>query len=1587
VFAEGEEQRTSCCSWRTDVDLLSEFLSALVRLCRHCCHAASSAADCTSDEVLFSTAGAGRGALSSALHRTTLRLLGHFGSPDLLSLSHTKFPSRLRGGITGTSYTDDAIRQQLLLQAYAMLWGDAGKARVVRIALRDLTCSGFFNAQPAPCIEGTPGVVLTELSVACGHSVQPVERGSAETTNVTEVWCNELWSTVGKPSYSAWLCELSYRLVDECFVSTSRVEAARSTRSLALCPDNFLEALKPVCKVDPEFAEGLFPLIVSGILRANAAAPDIVQSLSECVERHLLSPECAFKEATQLGCNVLTFLLRQEMAAFTATRAAASPRSSASQSAWELPYSISLRISFKAAAEAATRCQLVCSALLFAELSDESARHAPIPTAGLMDVTVAPNRATLPGSDLQALLLPIYEGIHDPDAISGLDLCSTLELQALMYSRKGRWMEALTTYEGILQVQQQPRGYGAAEAGIASALGGLGAEYTLQRYLAAGGSARGRTGAKHALSAWDESLQGLGNRGEPTDCSWASNGWGGNVSAALHDIQKADFRHALSHVQAETPQLFAQIFDKMNEETAVNVLPGFALAQQLTEICEVGELLQLRDRSSARTMLVTPTDAAAATSALVKRWQARLYSGQGGSAAVDGSGSPFAVRAALVRVLLGSGCISAVDALSSVGGSDYAVKSANAAHAITPQAYKFWSEIAQLQAPSGHGTKAQHYDGVILKVTLAYAECRLLWAKGLKDAAVSGVNTKVIAQLKALLQEMEASKSANFGNVSTSSASKQREAAEFYAEQDAQVKSRNLLSDALCSCGEWVSKKRAATGTEILDEYLDPAVQHASGAEETKRAYSTLATFHARLYQNLKAKIHSAEWAQGARVLSDRKKEFEECRLLQDKLRREAARSGSDAGADGIDLKTLYRHVATLKKEIELDSKERDAVEQSVQRYLIAAVTDYAKVLELSTEADVDSVFRLVQLWLSNCGNAQVNALIEEIICAVPSYKFVPLSYQILSRLGGTDGDFLVGSQSPKLLAEKLKAAPLSTPKPGTTGLNRTTTACSTVSSLDLTGEELESGFQLALCRMVLKLASEHPHHILPQLFALAHEREFAHDGAAHVKQNLSVSRLETANMLVTQLKANQHIHDLVAATQIALLAYIELANASTLNLQKVGRTKDIKYKEVQPRGKRFDEVMKTLPIAPAVVTLALPLSPTHDYGDAVTVHSFQATFSITDNGISRPKIVGCFGSDGKRYVQLVKGGDDMRQDAVMQQVFANVNFTLSRDEETQKRNLAIRTYKIIPTTPQTGILEWVQNTAAFGSLLCDKETGVHGKYYPRDWTHFQCREHLKDAVDNADKLRRYQDICGSFRPAFRFFFLERFPDPVAWVAARLAYSRSVAANSIIGYILGIGDRHAHNILIDTVTAEVVHIDFGIVFEQGKGLGTPETVPFRLTRDVVDGMGVTACEGTFRRSCEEVLRVLRDHAPQIMTILEVVIHDPLYKWSLSPLQARMKQNTLPDYNADLAAAKAGKQGTGNGAQQTNAGATMATKGGKFGKDAAERTLQRVLHKLQGQEDPSSGEALSVEGQVDMLLNEARSSHNLSKLFPGWAPWL
>lgn len=65
-----------------------------------------------------------------------------------------------------------------------------------------------------------------------------------------------------------------------------------------------------------------------------------------------------------------------------------------------------------------------------------------------------------------------------------------------------------------------------------------------------------------------------------------------------------------------------------------------------------------------------------------------------------------------------------------------------------------------------------------------------------------------------------------------------------------------------------------------------------------------------------------------------------------------------------------------------------------------------------------------------------------------------------------------------------------------------------------------------------------------------------------------------------------------------------------------------------------------------------------------------------------------------------MKGNDDIRQDAVMEQVFTLVNQLLARDERTRRRHLNIRTYKVVPLQNATGVIEFVKNTSSLGDMI-----------------------------------------------------------------------------------------------------------------------------------------------------------------------------------------------------------------------------------------------------------------------------------------------
>ena len=119
------------------------------------------------------------------------------------------------------------------------------------------------------------------------------------------------------------------------------------------------------------------------------------------------------------------------------------------------------------------------------------------------------------------------------------------------------------------------------------------------------------------------------------------------------------------------------------------------------------------------------------------------------------------------------------------------------------------------------------------------------------------------------------------------------------------------------------------------------------------------------------------------------------------------------------------------------------------------------------------------------------------------------------------------------------------------------------------------------------------------------------------------------------------------------------------------------------------------------------------------------------------------------------------------------------------------------------------------------------------------------------------------------------------WLDRRTTYTRSLAVMSMVGYLLGLGDRHPSNLMLDRYSGKILHIDFGDCFEASMHREKfPERVPFRLTRMLVRAMEVSGIEGNFRSTCEGVMSVLRSNKDSVMAMLEAFVHDPLINWRL-----------------------------------------------------------------------------------------------------------
>lgn len=328
---------------------------------------------------------------------------------------------------------------------------------------------------------------------------------------------------------------------------------------------------------------------------------------------------------------------------------------------------------------------------------------------------------------------------------------------------------------------------------------------------------------------------------------------------------------------------------------------------------------------------------------------------------------------------------------------------------------------------------------------------------------------------------------------------------------------------------------------------------------------------------------------------------------------------------------------------------------------------------------------------------------------------------------------------------------------------------------------------------------------------------------------------------------------------------------------------------------------------------------------------------------LQRPRKITMRGTDGKAYTFLCKPSDDLRKDSRMQEFCAMVSALFKKDVQARRRQLRVRTYAVVPLNDECGLIEWVENTNVYRAIVTE--------LYRRHNRHVRgsALKALMNprAAENKGltKVEIFErKVLPKFPAVFHEWFTTTFPDPAAWYSARTAYVRTAAVMSMVGYVVGLGDRHGENIMFDQTNGEAIHVDFNCLFLKGKLFKIPEVVPFRLTRNMVDAMGVSGVEGGFRQSCEVTLSVLRKESDALISVLRTFVFDPLVEWS----EKRDKGGSNLD---------------------------------------GDRCIEKCKDRLHGARGDLGGVRLSVAGCVDELIAEATDNKNLADMYIGWSAYL
>jgi phosphatidylinositol kinase/protein kinase (PI-3 family) len=280
------------------------------------------------------------------------------------------------------------------------------------------------------------------------------------------------------------------------------------------------------------------------------------------------------------------------------------------------------------------------------------------------------------------------------------------------------------------------------------------------------------------------------------------------------------------------------------------------------------------------------------------------------------------------------------------------------------------------------------------------------------------------------------------------------------------------------------------------------------------------------------------------------------------------------------------------------------------------------------------------------------------------------------------------------------------------------------------------------------------------------------------------------------------------------------------------------------------------------------------------------------------------------------------------------------------------------------GLVQWIPGTDTLWRIIQDNRKGRAVE----EWSGL-----LKGLSDvpfdflvGVQKLQLLERVFRetSDRDIAEFFWMKAANADI-WLKQINNFSISAGITSIVGYVMGLGDRHPDNILIDRVSGRIIHIDFGDCFERAAlRKFYPEVVPFRLTRMMVKAMGPAGIHGIFFSSFVNMSSLLRENHRVLVMVLEVFVQEPL--------QFGEKEQAVGHVTREIMEERRKSRKTGFAASEFRDVQQLLM----------ERVRRRVKQKLTGTDFEEEG-ALSVERQAEMLVEMATNPYNLSRMWSGW----